>query len=277
MGAVIEFGILLALPLWLLRKRSEPPYPKSRSIGAMLKEFLIAIPTTIGVLICTAIIAFSAKVISTRLGHPAGSAFDYWEPRMERGPLRLLLLAVAVAPLVEEVYFRGFLYNSLRAICPGWIAVLLQALLFGLGHAYEPLGVIVTFVIGLLFAAIYEWRKTLLATVLVHGIYNLIVIGAIAAVVMANAYAPMIGVVFRPPANGPATVDNVLPDSPAEKADVRPGDLIVKYDGLDVNDGNQLIRLVRAGKVGDEVVLEVRRGGKRLRKHLVLRSRADVE
>ena len=105
---------------------------------------------------------------------------------MERGPIRLLLLAVAVAPLVEEIYFRGFLYNSLRAVCPAWIAVFLQALLFGLGHVDEPLGVIVTFVIGLLFAAIYEWRKTLLATVFVHGIYNLIVMGAFVAVVMAN-------------------------------------------------------------------------------------------
>ena len=40
-------------------------------------------------------------------------------------------------------------------------------------------------------------------------------------------------------------VDNVLPGSPAEKADIRQGDVIVKYNGRDVTDGIQLIRLVR--------------------------------
>ncbi len=101
--------------------------------------------------------------------------------------------------------------------------------------------------------------------------------GAFVAVVMANGKAPMIGVAFRPHAEGPAIVNNVLPGSPAEKADIRPGDVIVKYNGRDVTDGIQLIRLVRAGRVGDKVLVEITRAGKRLEKQLILRSCADVE
>ena len=71
----------------------------------------------------------------------------------------LAVMAVAVAPIVEEVFFRGFLYNTLRTVCPLWLATVLQAAFFGCGHLYEPLGVVVTFAIGLLLAGIYEWAQ----------------------------------------------------------------------------------------------------------------------
>jgi membrane protease YdiL (CAAX protease family) len=42
------------------------------------------------------------------------------------------------AGICEEFIFRGFVFASLvHAGCPGWIAVMVSSVLFGLGHAYQ--------------------------------------------------------------------------------------------------------------------------------------------
>jgi hypothetical protein len=59
-----------------------------------------------------------------------------------RGTLVIVLTGVALcfsAPVVEEIFFRGFLYRSLRnrmAVVP---AALIVAIVFGLGHTQYPL------------------------------------------------------------------------------------------------------------------------------------------
>jgi S1-C subfamily serine protease len=88
---------------------------------------------------------------------------------------------------------------------------------------------------------------------------------------------PMIGAGFDPEHPGQAVVKEVVPGSPAEQADIRPGDAIVKYDGREVTDDKQLTRLVRAGMVGETVSVEIVRGDRTITKRVVLRSRADVE
>jgi membrane protease YdiL (CAAX protease family) len=276
-SAVFEFGILLGVPLWLLSKRSDCASYDARPVRRAPREFIIAIPLTFVVLLCTGAVVLTARAVLSRMGRSTESALDFWGQTSEQRLIPLIILAVFVAPVVEEVFFRGFLYNALRSVFAPWIAILLQASLFGLGHIYEPLGVVGTFVIGILLALIYEWRKTLMTNMFVHGMYNGIGMLAIAAAVMANAKGPMIGVTFQPDTTGQAVVDTVIPGSPAEQADIRPGDVIVLYNGREVTEGKQLIELVRAGKVGNEVSIEILRAEQRLTKSVVLRSRAELE
>lgn len=276
LNGVLELGVLLAFPLWLLRKRSVP-YPGPRPPRRLMTEILLAIPVTIGVLILVAIVANLAQFVLKSFDRPPDTPMDFWGRMSPRAMLPIAVLAVAIAPVVEEIFFRGFLYNALRRVCPAWIAIIAQALLFGLGHVYEPLGVVVTFVIGLVLAAIYEWRKTLLAPMLVHCMWNSIVMLFVAIMVTNTAHAPMIGVTFSPEAGGPAVVEQVLPGSPAEEAGIQPGDVIESYDGRDVTDSKQLIGLVREGRVGDEVTLKILRGQTRIKLQVTLRSRGEVE
>jgi S1-C subfamily serine protease len=104
-------------------------------------------------------------------------------------------------------------------------------------------------------------------------------IGAIAiiATVWTNANAPVIGVTCSRETQGQPVVEQVLPGSPAEKADVRPGDVIVKYNNSDVADFKQLLSFIRAGKVGDTVILEILRGETRMAKSLTLGPHPDVK
>ena len=55
----------------------------------------------------------------------------------------------------------------------------------------------------------------------------------------------------------------VVPGSPADRAGLRPEDLIVSVDGTDVTDVGDLQRLMTAERIGREVALGIVRGGAR--------------
>jgi len=59
-----------------------------------------------------------------------------------------------------------------------------------------------------------------------------------------------------------ALVASVLPDSPADRAGIKAGDVIVRMDGELLDDFKDLPRLVARAKAGSESELEVRRQGK---------------
>ncbi len=61
------------------------------------------------------------------------------------------------------------------------------------------------------------------------------------------------------PEAGEARITSVQPGLPAEKAGIRPGDIILKFDGKAVPDFSSLVELVRARKPGDKVLIELRR------------------
>jgi serine protease Do len=59
-----------------------------------------------------------------------------------------------------------------------------------------------------------------------------------------------------------ALVAEVLPESPAEKAGVKAGDIITEFDGKQINEMNELPRLVAATTVGKKVAVKLLRDGK---------------
>jgi membrane-associated protease RseP (regulator of RpoE activity) len=61
----------------------------------------------------------------------------------------------------------------------------------------------------------------------------------------------------------------ITPGSPADKAGLQVYDIIEKFDKIKVNDNKQLQSLV-ADKVGEEVTIQIRRQGKKLKKKVLL-------
>ena len=59
-----------------------------------------------------------------------------------------------------------------------------------------------------------------------------------------------------------ALVGDVTPGSPAEKAGIKPGDIIIEFDGKAIKEMNELPRLVAAVPVGKTVEVKVLREGK---------------
>ncbi|MCU0689909.1 MAG: Do family serine endopeptidase [Polyangiaceae bacterium] len=69
-----------------------------------------------------------------------------------------------------------------------------------------------------------------------------------------------------------ALVSDVEPGGPADKAGIKPGDLILKVDGDDVTQGTQLPRLIARNSPGTHVQLTLLRGGQRLVKRVTLEA-----
>jgi serine protease Do len=73
-----------------------------------------------------------------------------------------------------------------------------------------------------------------------------------------------------------AEVEKVLPGSPADRAGMKVGDVILRFNGRKVSDFPSLKRLVGQCEPGDEVPVDVRRGNQRLRLTIIIGTSADL-
>ncbi len=80
---------------------------------------------------------------------------------------------VVGAALGEEVFFRGFLFGSLRARVGFARAATISAAVFAIFHV-EPLLVIVMFFVGFTLAWLYERRGSVIAPIGAHAMFNMI-------------------------------------------------------------------------------------------------------
>lgn len=93
-----------------------------------------------------------------------------------RDPLLLAtftVLAGVAAPFVEEIVYRGFLFNALLRYLPVWAAAGVSGILFGVSHgsvtAALPLAGS-----GVVLAYVYYRTGSLTASMLTHAAFNLI-------------------------------------------------------------------------------------------------------
>lgn len=84
-----------------------------------------------------------------------------------------ILNYVIIAPLVEELLFRGCIFGDLKEIMPVWGAILLSAVFFGVYHGNLQQG-IYAFLCGVILAVIYQLTDSFWMPVLFHALANLI-------------------------------------------------------------------------------------------------------
>ena len=87
------------------------------------------------------------------------------------------VVVVAIAPVCEEIVFRGFLYRVLRLRMRFWIAAALNGALFGVIHGLSPIVPILAF-LGFVLCWAYERAGTLYAPIAIHVINNAIAYAA---------------------------------------------------------------------------------------------------
>jgi membrane protease YdiL (CAAX protease family) len=72
---------------------------------------------------------------------------------------------------VEEIFFRGFLFQGFRQQY-GWIkGGLLSAAVFAIGHL-DPVSLIPTFILGLLLAYMYHRSNSVWPGIILHFLVN---------------------------------------------------------------------------------------------------------
>ncbi len=98
-----------------------------------------------------------------------------WEEAGWSGLVSDLISAVILAPVCEEIVFRGFLFSALRNRLGLHAAVGISALVFTLIHFYGVADMISVGIFGVIMAYLYHLTRSLVPCVLCHALYNLIV------------------------------------------------------------------------------------------------------
>ncbi len=91
----------------------------------------------------------------------------------------LLVLAIAVtAPLIEEIIFRGMIFNELKPIIPAFLIIIIQGLLFGIYH-FNIVQFIYGSFLGIMFGLVYYWTQNLWIPIILHFSNNIMAIIAV--------------------------------------------------------------------------------------------------
>ncbi|MGB0774210.1 MAG: lysostaphin resistance A-like protein [Akkermansiaceae bacterium] len=87
--------------------------------------------------------------------------------------IRVLLgfMAIIVAPLAEEIVFRGYFYPIIKRCGGATLAIILTSLMFAAVHTNVP-ALLPLFFLAVLFALAYEITGTLWAPILIHAAFN---------------------------------------------------------------------------------------------------------
>ena len=136
---------------------------------------------SVGLICCAVLGAISAYVLNGvaaicfRLFDVGSAKYEAVETIQYSVPLWLgLLLYGLVSPMVEEIVFRGVLYNRMKRFYSIPCSVILTALLFGLFHANLPQFLYGT-CMGILMALSYEKVQCFGAPVIFHMAANIFV------------------------------------------------------------------------------------------------------
>ncbi len=81
------------------------------------------------------------------------------------------ITAVFVAPLCEEVVFRGYLYPVLKKFNGVWIASVVSALIFSAAHGSMS-ALLPLFIFGLVLVLLYEFTGSIWAPIAAHFLFN---------------------------------------------------------------------------------------------------------
>jgi membrane protease YdiL (CAAX protease family) len=171
-------GVLVAALLYWIRK-SDGAWQSlglhrgrgwSREIAAGLMGYLAGFVIIVPGILITYVLAQHAGV---RVGHPIMA------PLLSGGPLEiagLYGLACVLAPVTEEIMFRGVLFGHLRSRWNWFISAGIVSLIFAILHPQGWLAVPALGAIALVLAAIREWRDSLIASTAAHAFNNFIAI-----------------------------------------------------------------------------------------------------
>jgi membrane protease YdiL (CAAX protease family) len=82
------------------------------------------------------------------------------------------LFAAIVGPMIEELFFRGFMYNAFKKRIGIFWAMVITAATFATLHSHV-VGFLPIMVLGMLLAYMYEKTGTLVSSITVHMVHNL--------------------------------------------------------------------------------------------------------
>ena len=181
---VLPVAILVGVTVWFQvnRRFYQTPISLAAAFGFNRRNtgrcLLLGLVTGFGLVVIAMALALSTSLLIQALGDQAEPqklvtliAEEAAKPDQTGALVFFVVMAAVVAPVVEEIFFRGILYPAIKQIGYPRIAAIGTAILFALFHVNLLTFASLTAVaLGLI--ALYEFTDNLLAPIVAHAVFN---------------------------------------------------------------------------------------------------------
>jgi len=124
-----------------------------------------------------ALVTTLVMMVSRLITGPPDQPQDLLTAVQDGGGFSVTLIAVIgaalIAPIGEEILFRGFLFRNLRDTLGPWPAIVLSGFIFAAVHMIPQL-LIPLAAMGMVLALLYQWSGSLLVPIAAHALWNLL-------------------------------------------------------------------------------------------------------
>ena len=172
LNAAFSIGLLLVVVTFLRFRRLEI----ERLAGFSKIGFLRAFSTGTVLMLAAYPLIFLADLLTQKLA--GGTKSDRQEivelfnasTSLDQR-VAIIVLAVAIAPLVEEFLFRFFFYGVLKRYFGRGTGLVANALMFAAVHTHLP-SFLPLFILGSCLTLAYEWSGSILVSMTMHALFN---------------------------------------------------------------------------------------------------------
>ena len=162
------------IPIMIILMKFDSNRVKKKGLKKVLQnvepaKFLLIIPFAfLGMMVCNLLATFALSVLPESFT----KSYDSAAASIYSGNKVVMVIAVAlVGPILEELVFRGVLYNRLKDMFGVVVAVLGSAITFGVFHMNWVQGIYAG-TLGLLLAFLYYKYKSIIAPIMMHVTCN---------------------------------------------------------------------------------------------------------
>jgi len=166
---ILTIAMVIGLP-WALKKYKTSKEDLGLTRSASWLDMLLAPAGFIVYLILSAtFVALASNLPFIDMDQAQDTGFNQLNQGYEY--ILAFLMLVVIAPVAEEVLFRGYLFGKLRKHVPLVIAILITSVLFALAHGAWNVGIDV-FALSIVLCLLRVISKSLWPSILLHMIKN---------------------------------------------------------------------------------------------------------
>lgn len=183
-GILFQLGALLAIAHFTRRHKSSWSGAFGMTLPGLKQAVGQGIGCYIGIMPVIVVTSILYQLFLYVAGYPVTMqdvVALFMEPHSAWSLLLLLLMAVVLAPLAEEMLFRGILMPALMKKTGTGAAVAISSALFALSHMHLP-SLAPIFVLSLALSLLYIYSGSLWSAIMLHAVFNGVSIGILVLV-----------------------------------------------------------------------------------------------
>ena len=116
---------------------------------------------------------FQLAFDALHLSHPEQQSVEVFRQFTKMSQVvGFMIVAVVIAPMIEELFFRGFLLTYLKTHVPTWVAIIISAAVFAVAHQNLD-SVLPLWILGIVLGVAYEHTGSILLPMGIHACFNL--------------------------------------------------------------------------------------------------------